>query len=110
VPRQYHVSGLRKGRRLAFRPASSNRAKMYSSVLYAMLTAHRQRREFFAGQRSAEGAEPRGWSPRDRDLIRIVRNLNPSDRGRFVAYNTALMLATLRTIRVVRNDCTRGFG
>jgi hypothetical protein len=45
------------------RPASSNRAKMYSSVLYAMLTAHRQRREVLAGQRLAEGAQP-GVVPR----------------------------------------------
>jgi hypothetical protein len=46
------------------RPASSNRAKMYSSVLYAMLTAHCQRREVLAGQRAAEGAEPRVVPPR----------------------------------------------
>jgi hypothetical protein len=39
-------------------PASSNSAKMYFSVLYAMLTVHRQRREVLAGQRAAEGREP----------------------------------------------------
>jgi hypothetical protein len=76
----------------------------------ACVAAHRQRREVLAGSAPGGRRRTRGWSPAERDPVRIVRNLNPSDSGRFVAYNTALMLATLRTIRLVRNDCTQGLG
>jgi hypothetical protein len=44
----------------------------------------------------------------DRDPAVLYAISTPSDRGQFVAYNTALMLATMRTIRLVRNDCTQG--
>src|ERR1035441_8417810 len=90
-------------------PASSNCAKMYFSVLYAMLTAHRQRREALADQVLGK-APSQGWSPGDRDPARIVRNLNPSDSGLFVAYNTALSRPILRTIRLVRNELYAGVG